>query len=784
MRIESNYPTPIQGVSTLAARNRARGQAGLQTNMRSDPVTKLTRRPSLKWQGVLADIPNDIAVHTYYRREREITIIVDKVTGVVHPFVNGVLKSVTGTLGAYGIATNIVMETINDTTFFVNKDVVTTMETTIDEGTLRKVTHVNVLSALNYSETLEIVGEGSPSPIGVSIVIPDATAPEVADPLRKTNAVAEEIASQINLVTGYTALAQGSSVAVYRDVETTYAILTVSAGSGDDDVVVFNESTESIAGIPLYALPNTLLTVKPDPTTADGTYYLKAVPLDGATAALTVMQEVVWTESRSPLEPYGISPETMPHTIRYDYDTDGFVVGEAETGWEERTKGDNESVPVPAFIGRAITALGQFQKRLVLISDNDVEMTVTDNLYNWWKQSAIDLLVTDPISITSNSTGIDVLQYIVEHNRDVLFAASNGQFKIDGTQGVTPQTVAMPLTTSQEIQISVPPITMGTSVFFPINYGESTGITEYTGQRDQSDIASPITQHVIGYMKGEAKLLVGSPNLEMIALTTTESLVNEIFIYEQFSNAGKKTQMSWSRWVLPTDNEILHMTFRRDKLDIVVRVGTAIILKSIDMYSRVAVNTSEVFLDELLLVSSTDGNSVEVPAQYPDDVDIKVIGGDGTKYPLFKIDYTRVGTTLTFDPGVSDGEACSVYIGKTYRSAYRPTRPFREDEQGIAITTDRVRVNRYVLSVVDTERVTMTTLAKYTTPPDQTKTFRVLNSLNNLVGEINLYTGDFQFSYGQNAEYSDAEFWTEGWLGLTIASISWKGQYHKSSGRL
>lgn len=786
MRIEANYPTPVQGVSTLAPRNRARGQASLQENMRSDPVTKLTRRPSLKWGTPLVNTPNPVILHTYYRREKEITIVHDTVTAITYGFVDNIEKTVTGWLGAYAITNNIVMETINDTTFFVNKDKVVEIKPSTDLQTIRRVSHINVTSALNYGEELQVKLTHSTFlvDIYITVTIPDATNQTAADAARKTNVVAKSIADQINAtINPVTAVATGSAVAVWADVEATFVAIEISAGQGDDDVVAFNKSTENIAGLPLYAMPNTLLTVKPDPTTTDGTYYLRAVALEDSITALNVMQEVIWTESRTPDQPHVLDALTMPHTIRYDYVLDEFVAGVAEVGWEERTKGDDDSVPQPAFVGRPITALGQFQKRLALISDNDVEMTVTDNLYNWWKQSAINLLTSDPISITSNSTGIDILQYITEHNRDLLLVSSNGQFKIDGTVGVTPKTVAMPLTTSQEIQISVPPVTIGTSVFFPINYGESTGITEYTGKRDQTDLSEPITQHIIGYLKGEAKLFVGSPNLEMLAVTTTDSLANEIYIYEQFSSGGEKTQLSWSKWVLPIENEIVHLAFRRDKLDVFVRVGNDIIVKSIDMYSRVASSTEEVFLDELLTVVSPTGDSITLPSLYPTN-DIIVVGAEGTTYPLFNVKYTRVGDVVTFDTNISKGTSCKVYVGKTYRSGYMPTRPFREDSEGIAITTDRIRVNRYIVNVVNTERVTMSIHSKYSIREDQTKTFRILNSELNKVGEVNLYTGDFQFSYGQNAEYSDVEFWTEGWLGLTITGISWKGQYHKTSNRL
>lgn len=787
MRYEDNYPTPIQGVSTLAARNRARGQAGSQVNMRSDPVTKLTRRPSLQFGKTLLNTALDATIHSYYRREQDVEIIIQS-DGAITGYVDGDEKVVTGDISYYAHTDKLVLETINDTTFIVNTEKVVEMTTNTDEGLIRKVSHLNVTSALNYGETLTVNVYNrhvANFDFDVSVVIPSVDDNVLADEQRKTNAVAQAVAEAIDLqflTWGVHAVHKGSTVAVYMEDNSEYVVLTVSAGNGDDDVVAFNEKTENIGGLPLYAVVGTRLIVQPDPTTTNGIYYLDAVGLEGLEIRLqNDIEEVVWTESRSPTEPYRFNSLTMPHVIRYDYLLDKFIVGIPELGWEEREKGDNESVPLPAFVGRPITALGQFQKRLVLISDNDVEMTVTDNLFNWFKQSAIDLLVTDPISITSNSTGIDILQYIVEHNRDLLLIASNGQFKIDGTQGITPQTVAMPLTTSQEIQVSVPPVTLGTSVFLPINYGESTGITEYTGARDQSDLAQPITHHVIGYMAGEATLLAGSPNLEMLAMTTANSPDNVIFIYEQFTDQGKKMQQSWSTWELPVDNKILHMAFRRDKLALTVKVGNDIIIKTLDMYSRVGINTDEVFLDELLTLA-TDGVTVTVPANYP-TTDIKVIGGDGTKYPLFNIGYSRVGDVITFNKTISTG-SCFVYIGKVYKSSYQPTRPFREDEKGIAITTDRIRINRYTVSVVNTERVTMTTKSKFSEDLDQTKTFRIVNTLNNIVGEVNLFTGDFQFSYGQNAEYADAEFWTEGWLGMTISSISWKGQYHKTSGRL
>lgn len=787
MRTESSYPTPVQGVSTLAPRNRARGQAGIQTNMRSDPVAKLTRRPSLRWDAFLLSTTQGTRHHSYYRREQEFRIIIED-GGTIHGFVDGKPKSITGNLNTYtDTSENLVIETINDTTFLVNPEKVVELSTNTDEATMPRVSHLNVVSALGYGEVLTLDLTGPSVDQQVVITIADATDADLADKQRRTNTVAAELKTLIDTLAdpNIEVFNQGSTISVRHTNPNNWITLDVSSGDGQDNVAVFNNATEKVNGLPLYAYVGTRLTVQPDPTSLDGTYYLEAVGLDGEktpTDPLKPMQEVVWTECRSPLEPYRFDELTMPHTIRYDYETDTFIAGPTEIDWEERNAGDNESCPPPVFVGRKIQALGQFQKRLVLISDNDVEMTVTDNLFNWWKQSAVDLLVTDPISITSNSVGIDILEYVIEHNRDLLIIASNGQFKIDGTQGVTPQTVAMPLTTSNEIQTTIPPVSIGSAVYMPISYGESTGLTEYTGLRNERDTATPITHHVIGYMKGEAKLLTGSSNLDMLAMTTTGAAQNEIFVYEQFSHQGERTQQSWSRWTLPEDNEILNLEFRRDRLTVTVKVGNDIILKQIEMYSRVAVNTYEVFLNDFMTLDSPDGLTATIPSTYPRD--FIVVGADGTDYPLFKLPYTLSGDTITFPETLSKGQACKVYVGNPFRSEYQPTRPFRLDQEGIAITTDRLRVQKYIMNVVDTERLSMSIESPFMEYADQEVTFRKMGSTLNRLGEVNLFTGDMKFSYSQNAEQANALFYTEGFLGLTIAGISWAGQYHQTSGRI
>ena len=90
------------------------------------------------------------------------------------------------------------------------------------------------------------------------------------------------------------------------------------------------------------------------------------------------------------------------------------------------------------------------------------------------------------------------------------------------------------------------------------------------------------------YLDGTASIIKSSPNLEMIAMTTSGSEDNEVFIYEQYTeDDGKRSQKSWSKWSVRTGEKIIAMEFRRNALTLVTYLSNKIFVKKIDMYTRV-----------------------------------------------------------------------------------------------------------------------------------------------------------------------------------------------------
>lgn len=785
MRIESSYPTPVHGVSTLAPRNRKRGHAGLQVNFRSDPVNKLTRRPAMAIKASLGALNSGgagIIYHSYVRDGYTYRIIISKTTKAISVYENTTLltNSIISDPHIY-IRGPMVLRTIGHTTYMVNKNRVVTMDAATDEADVARVSHINVLSALNYGETVSVVIKAAGGSSTVSYTVPDLGLPpeyDAADRARATSEVAKQLSLLINAVSNVTSYYRGSTVSVANTDLSEWLSVEVETGQGDRSCVAFNDVTYSTDGLPLYARVGTRVQIRPDPTTDKGTYYLSAER--GITGTSDhYLSEVVWTESRNPHEAYRFTGTTVPYSIRVDPRAGTATIDQGN--FRDRQTGDNNSVKQPVFVGKTITDIGYLQNRLVFVTENDIIASETDDELNFWKQSAVTLLVNDPVTVASNAVGIDKIQHVIPHNRDMLVIASNGQFKVNGSTPLTPQTASMPLTTTYECQTAAAPVTMGNSVFLPISYGDSTGIIEYTGEKDTSqDFAIKLTRHVVDYMQGDIELMVANSNLEMIALTTTRGTGNELFIFEQFIDLdGSRTQISWSKWVLPTTTHIKAMDFRGDELTIVSVEGTEVVLKSIDMYTRSTTSSKEIFLDDMLRIATT-GTTVEIPTGYT-DLPFKVIRGEGLSLELFEVPYTVSGTTVTFNKDIGNG---FVYIGRPFESRYRPTRPYRYNKEGIAITTDRIRIGRYIVNLVETNEIHMHILSDFYTTDDQVFNSRIVGGITNLIGEVPLYTGDYKFSFAQDANLAEAEFYCDNHLGCTIAGLSWEGQYYKSKGRM
>ena len=107
--------------------------------------------------------------------------------------------------------------------------------------------------------------------------------------------------------------------------------------------------------------------------------------------------------------------------------------------WGARTAGDSISAPFPSFVGSTITDVARIQGRLSFISDDNWIASRSNNLFSFWRNTALSTLAVDYIDIASTAGNNIPFTSMTAHNRDILLFSNLGQFKIDGTIPLDPR---------------------------------------------------------------------------------------------------------------------------------------------------------------------------------------------------------------------------------------------------------------------------------------------------------------------------------------------------------
>lgn len=818
---------------------RKAGYLSEQVNMRSDRLHGLVRRPPMLWHGAHTYGTTTRPKHHRYRRNnKEYEILIDPNTGQLRAYIDGLEQVIDGegmisrlyiSAGYDATKDNLRLQTVEDRTYIINTARTVGLTTTGVPARGRQTSHINVVSASNYEDRITVrvspvvpaVGPQVPVDIGsfeATIQIPSAGAAN-ADYWRGTSKVAEEIGEALLLAMReevrdtdrwhngidadypYQIHIQGSTVGIYAANGGVYRPIVVELISENKNIEVFNETVESVEGIPKYAIEGSIVKIQPDPSSNIGVYYLQAhssvrefgapqepnpntkgshtlSPWGESATGIPYLQECTWVEVGDPSETERINHLQMP--IELNMDTLTLTESTIDA---DRLIGDSETHPWPTFVGTTINDVAYMQKRLIFVSDGAVDMTrIEKDGYptSFWHKSATSTLVTDPVSITPSATGVDALRYAQPHNKDLLITAANMQLKIGGSSGITPQTVSMAPTTSLDVSTDVPPLMVGSDVYFTFPYTQSSGLLVYSGQQNiEQDGANVLTDHVQGYLAGRCKLLVASPTLRMLALTADDP--NTIFINE-YDRAGKYTgRNAWHKWTIPSNHTVINMWFVDDVLHIRTLVGSTVHTQSFELAQ--ANDASTVYVDNQFRLQDTltsDADTSTIP-DYPDgfnqDPD-NLTGYSAAAYvPLGgggELQEIGTFTNGTFQHVSGDPRYVpdlDVIVGVKYRSKITLSGAAKHDQEGVPLRVKRVRHKRSLIGLVNSGDMTMditgtsweSYVAKATTL-GQTQIGRVTNTSRQVV-----------LPYSGVPDLNQVKLYTDELTPLNITTISWFG---------
>lgn len=374
-----------------------------------------------------------------------------------------------------------------------------------------------------------------------------------------------------------------------------------------------------------------------------------------------------WRETARPGILRKFDSSTMPHVLIRQADGT-FTFQQQE--WDERDAGDDDTNPWPSFVDRTINDVFFYRNRLGFLAADKVIMSRSGGFFNFWRETATDLLDTDPIDTAVTGTKVSFLNYATPFDKTLMLFGDQTQFVLNGGQVLSPKTVSVDPTTTYEAIPQVKPVGLGPSAFFAAQAGSYASIREYFVKEDVvSNSAVEVNNHCPWYIPNDVSDMAGASNDNMLFVRTA-SKPNEILTYRFEWSNNQKVQSAWNRWEF--DADIVSMSVLNNRLFLIYEDDSGTHLGKIDLRGRELSKglPFAVHLDRRYQLTGTyeavqDETRFELPFDMPLGVDVEIVlSGD------FGSEAGRVITPSELAPNQfaipGDYSGGEVYIGTTY----------------------------------------------------------------------------------------------------------------------
>lgn len=501
------------------------------TNCIPDVVLGVQRRNGTEYVGTF---PKAVSLfHNYDRGEGNERYLfgLNTTTGALEVYDgNGVAKSVTysdeATIKSYlgNNSSNLKAITIQDRTFIVNKE---------------KVTAIGTTSALNtnYDRVAYYWLSRSSNDVNHKYnyaVYLDNTTFQFAS--EKSDVAATGLADLINANAGFTATARGSVIKITR---TDGADFTFSSWDswGSQASFGWKGSVAKLSDLPSEIdFSNIYVEITGNDNSEFTNYFVK---WNGRT----------WEETKDPKETRG-SFINMP--IAVDRLSDGTFQATL-IDWSEPQVGDDVTNPTPSFIGRRLTDIFFFKNRLGFSSGDNIVMSRLGNYYNFYIQTALEVLDTDPIDITIATSKASRIYDVTPFQSQLYMLTKDEQFTVQQDGAFSPTGISVVPVSSYSVDTNIEAVPMGDSLFFlSLNSEANRIVREYKVDRNSlTNIGNNVTL-TVPRLIGEVDQAVVSTGNNMLFM---KDKLNPrlLYVYKLTKNGDDVIQSAWSKWEFSFD---------------------------------------------------------------------------------------------------------------------------------------------------------------------------------------------------------------------------------------
>tara|TARA_A100001035_G_scaffold262666_1_gene242601 strand:+ start:352 stop:3249 length:2898 start_codon:yes stop_codon:yes gene_type:complete len=277
-------------------------------------------------------------------------------------------------------------------------------------------------------------------------------------------------------------------------------------------------------------------------------YYLRFEGLNGRDGTGS------WTECAKP----GIAKTltNMPLVIQRTAITNSGTVNEVATftikqfTYADRAVGDEETNPLPSFHGKRVNKVLFFRNRLAFLAGENVILSQAGTLGepDFFAQTALTVSANDPVDIACSSTFPSELFDGIDINTGLVVFSSNQQFLLSSDDTVfNPDTAKLRSLATNNYNIKIPPISLGTTIAYLDNSGKFSRFNEMANiAREAEPNVVEQSRVVPTLIPKQVDLLTVSRENDMVLIGKTDS--DEVIGFRYVNVGDKRQQSSWFKW--------------------------------------------------------------------------------------------------------------------------------------------------------------------------------------------------------------------------------------------
>jgi len=681
----------IQGVSQQVPRERLDGQVSLQTNMLSDAVRGMRRRPGMRLLSTALVYPTPVQSNRVFALSVDVGdssahVIINTENGTLS-LLNSNLAFISSAAYTYLLgadASVIQVATLRGYLYICNTSV-QPAKVVSTAGTLDPTkTGYFFVPAGQFSKQYNVTATVAGVPYTGTYTAPNGSAPGDAA-LTTPDYIAQQLA--LSLAAAAPGVLAVHSTGSYVYVESTTSTLSVTSDSGSSYMVVSNASrVAQVSDLPKRLPPQAngmLMSVGSNPKTAVWYRYDQ----------LTTNS---WLESGA----YGSATGMTGMPLRVSLD--GLYTVETPA-YEGRLAGSDDSNEDPPFLTKPITGFGVFQGRLVILSGPDVCMSAAGKPLRWYRSTVTELLVADPIYIYSGAQTSTNFTHCVQFNKDLLLFSKSCQAAVpSGNTVISPTTAQVVITSAYATTGRTTPIVAGRSLLYFAPRSENfASILELvpSNTTDSQYTTNDVSAHIPNYIPGEIRQATASTTSNSVALLGSGDS-RSLFIQEYLWSEDKKIQAAWHQWTAPAP--VACTWFVRDTIFIGLVIDGALYLASVEPQAGDTFSGLRRPFSDLYSAVTITSNTFVVPAALRSALlagaEMLVTYGTGPMAGEW-VGVENVNTTTWVATVVRNVPNGTYVAGLRYRSALSPTPPLLRDTNGVVIGTATATLIRWELSM-------------------------------------------------------------------------------------